>query len=72
MKPDPERRALNTIESELWTSDPEFYRQFGRAWEVAPGGRPVLPRRTRSYLWLWPVGLIGSGVVLCEFLVQSR
>ncbi|MGQ0846682.1 MAG: DUF3040 domain-containing protein [Sporichthyaceae bacterium] len=69
---DAERRALNAIESEMWTSDPEFYRQFGRAWST-PAGPPVAPRRRPVFgLWLLPVGLILSGCLLSVVLVSSR
>lgn len=71
---DDEARKLNAIESQMWTSDPEFYRQFNRAWGLwrSESSAWTDPQPARSSLWLLPVGLIVSGVLLCVVLVQTR
>lgn len=72
-RPDDGRKALNAIESDLWASDPEFYRQFEQAW-FSHAGRDVVaavPRRAVA-LWLVPLALIVIGVLLCMVVIQSR
>ncbi|MGQ0466234.1 MAG: DUF3040 domain-containing protein [Sporichthyaceae bacterium] len=64
---DHERRALNAIESDLWTSDPEFYRQFDQGWSH---GR--FHQAERSRLWLLPVTMVVSGFLLYVIFISSR
>jgi hypothetical protein len=70
---DDERRTLNAIESELWTSDPEFYRRFDQEWNSRRGRSAVAADRRRAPIrWLLPVGLILTGLVLCLIVIRSR
>lgn len=75
---DEERKRLHGIESHLWTGDPDFYRQFDQAWAARSRPGPDRPhhRRRRSPwrpgIWMLPVSLIASGILLCMLLIESR